>query len=890
MLQRSFVLLLLLAPAAAAQDAVKAPAFDAEWIGFDASQADTARWPRAFRAGDLDGDGDLDYAVSHGASMPAVTVHLNRGDGSFEDPAYHDTPGSFWEDLGDLELGDLDRDGDLDVVVANHGNAGTSERIFVLRNLGAGTLGAAETYPTGEGPQGVELADLDGDGWLDVVVTLYGYIGQGSQVAIHRNDGAGGLLPAVNVTVAASPWRVEAGDLDGDGDQDLAVACEAETISVLLNQGGGFARQDYQVFATPWETKYQCGVALGDVDGDGDLDMAYTSNKCGFESFSGAGAIGVLHNAGDGSFGAPLKLATLLETQGGASVTLADWNRDGRLDVASAHEFDGEWMVFASNASGGYDPPQRFFAAASALQIDASDVDGDGHPDLVVLGRDSLELCVYRNPGDGEFFKDPYHVFKETISGIFDPIVSSGLSAADIDGDGDLDLGMSWAKIQGLNGGQAILRNLGGGAFQNETYDTPAGAANFAFADVDVDGDPDMLSTDAFSSRLRRRFNDGAGVFGPETAWPFAGVDDLGAADLDGDGDPDAAGVSWGTLSVARNDGGGGFAQVAHFDLATFGDALAIGDVDLDGDLDVFTNTHNVGCETSLNQGGGTFAAPIPAATDWAPKNVALADVDADGTLDAVVTCWSDDAHGHGVMQTLHGYGDGGFAPPKTYLGSHQIGTSSNAGEIAVVDHDGDGDLDVTAANYWSNDVSTWENLGDGTFGPQVRYASGPSSWGAVGGDFDGDGFDDVAIGITIGPAIDFYPAAVILESNGTGAWVDLGYALKGAAGAARLAGTTPLEPGVPVTLSLADGPANAVGGLVFGLSPLVVPILGGTLVPSPDVIVPLATDASGAAAFTTTWPAGLPVGGAIHAQAWTFDPSGAAGFSASNALRGTQL
>jgi hypothetical protein len=367
-------------------------------------------------------------------------------------------------------------------------------------------------------------------------------------------------------------------------------------------------------------------------------------------------------------------------------------------------------------------------------------------------------------------------------------------------------------------------------------------------------------------------------------------VDDLGAADLDGDGDPDAAGVSWATLAVARNDGGGGFAQTAYFGLSTFGDALAIGDVDADGDLDVFTNTHWAGCETSLNNGNGTFQAPIPAVTDWAPKNVTLADLDGDGTLDAAVTCWSDDDHDHGVMQFLHGYGDGSFGIPVTYLGSHQIGTASNAGELAAIDHDGDGDLDVTAANWWSNDVSTWENLGSAKFADQVRYASGPSSWGLVGGDFDGDGFDDVAVGVTIGPAIDFYPAAMILYSNGTGAWTDLGYALKGAAGAAELDGTTPLQPGQPVTLTVEKGPATSAGAFVLGLSPLTLPVLGGTLVPSPDVVVPLTTDGSGAADFTATWPSGLALGGAIFAQAWMLDPSAPQGYSASNALRGTQF
>ncbi len=117
--------------------------------------------------------------------------------------------------------------------------------------------------------------------------------------------------------------------------------------------------------------------------------------------------------------------------------------------------------------------------------------------------------------------------------------------------------------------------------------------------------------------------------------------------------------------------------------------------------------------------------------------------------------------------------------------------------------------------------------------------------------------------------------------------WTDLGQALAGTHGAPSLEATGSLAEGTLVSLSVDGALETAPAWLVVGLSELGAPFKGGTLMPAPSTVLPVATDAAGHFAVTATWPAGLPAGLAIVLQAWVKDAAGVAGFAASNAMRG---
>jgi len=209
----------------------------------------------------LDGDGDLDAVIANYGE--AQTVWVNDGTGSFS--AHATTPSFGAGSSVDVSLGDIDGDGDLDTVIANY--SGQAQTVWV--NDGAGNFGAHAVTPTfGVGNSyDVPLGDIDGDGDLDVVVAN----SAGEAETVWVNDGSGSFTahPTTASFGGGNTVDIALDDIDGDGDLDVFVANVSQPAALWLNNGAGVFADSSQSFAGG--DTY--GMRTGDVDGDGDIDV-----------------------------------------------------------------------------------------------------------------------------------------------------------------------------------------------------------------------------------------------------------------------------------------------------------------------------------------------------------------------------------------------------------------------------------------------------------------------------------------------------------------------------------------------------------------------------------------------------------------------------------------
>jgi hypothetical protein len=316
----------------------------------------------AIGLGDLDGDGDLD-AVFANMQANDSRVWLNDGAGRFLDSRQVLT-----QQGHGIAVADLDGDGDLDVFIpcASAGDHPMRSRVYL--NDGTGRL-TDSGQDLGDGQlsgNAVRLLDVEGDGDLDALVVYYQHPDR-----LYLNDGRGRF----SYSGRDLPEGAVPGDLDGDGDTDLFVRLEGSGYRTLLNDGRGTFREQWSRADT---TLWRGFVALGDVDGDGDLDAVVTDGDRQAQS-----ATRVLLNDGTGRFADSGQELPAVRV---GRVALGDLDGDGDPDLVLTSE--GEpFRVFVNDGRGRFSD-SGFIAAGNASPFGPvlGDLDGDGDLDLVIAG------------------------------------------------------------------------------------------------------------------------------------------------------------------------------------------------------------------------------------------------------------------------------------------------------------------------------------------------------------------------------------------------------------------------------------------------------------------------------------------------------------------------
>jgi hypothetical protein len=336
-------------------------------------------------------------------------------------------------------------------------------------------------------PRQVTTADLDGDGFQDVIAESDG----NAAVLYGHGDGTFDTVALYPLTAGgAAEWAwVIAVDVNGDGRRDLIGVGKPNQAAVRLNQGN-------RVFGPA--TSYPVGVLprtviSGDFNGDGALDLAVSNY--------GTPSLGVLLNRGNGTFSPMVSFPAVGKP--GVLVT-ADFNGDGILDIAMTQYDQNSVRTYFGTGNGGFTVGADYPAADHPGSIITGDFDGNGTVDLLVSNGHSNNVCVFFGNGRGFFTRSSFY-----DAGSFPHLAAT----ADLDGDGDLDLAVPNYGDSQLD----LLINDGTGAFRDSFKLAPGGLNTraTAIADFNRDGRPDVAVTNQDSSTVAIFLNDTPGFPAP---------------------------------------------------------------------------------------------------------------------------------------------------------------------------------------------------------------------------------------------------------------------------------------------------------------------------------------------------------------------------------------
>jgi hypothetical protein len=662
----------------------------------------------AAAAADLDNDGDLDIAVTN-VFANNISLFFSNGDGTYSAPLTYMTDSL----PSDIIAEDFNRDGWVDLAVLNAG----SDTISIMPGTGGGNFGPSSPY-VNFGPRTMTAGDLNGDGALDLAIVHSG------TVSVRLGDGLGSFGPSTGYAAHASARFVLAEDFDLDGDLDLAVAERTQNnVRIMLNIGDGSfdAGTLYPVGAADPYT-----LATGDFDQDGIPDLVSAN--------WGTYSVSFLKGLGNGTFDSPRIVANLAEAK---AVVSGDFNQDGRLDLAVSCN-SGLNYVLAGNGAGEFGTPRLIASITGAEECLSADFDGNGLPDLAFPETNGARLSILLNSQiqRNAAFSDPISLGAT--------VAPSESVSADFNHDGLPD----FASISGGVASRVeIFMHNANGAFLNTTTFTFGLGTDFieiAAADLNRDGDVDLLITDRGQSQVIVLMGDGTGMFtsaSPGFPVPSGPIDSV-VLDFNRDGIADiitVGNIVTPNLAVLPGVGDGTFGPAQVGVPLVSPTSVASADFNRDGapDLVIGTNTPAGSVAVHLGNGAGGFQSASVVPVSIGVDALEAGRFNADGFPDIAVIS-------EAANQALVCFGDGlgGFSAGDTYS------LAGGASSLSLGDFNADGQRDLAIGRSAAQSVEILTGSTSGTFTSIGAYVAGGAPGTPLPVDLDRDGRTDLLVAV----------------------------------------------------------------------------------------------------------------------------------------------
>lgn len=621
---------------------------------------------------DIDGDGDNDVVAASGGGI--YWYQNSNGLGSFLFPKIVTTAVS---DAGiytanSVAVGDIDNDGDIDIVSA------TYNKIAWYENLdGSGNFGAQQIiYSNGGIWRFSKMGDIDGDGDLDILASS-GDTNNGGVRWFENTDGMGNYVLKQIVTTDGGS-DIALADIDGDGDADILLGgfeFSNQKRLVKFENTDGLGTFGPRQFIGNGSSS-GAYIAVGDIDNDGDLDIAYTK-------YSSDYVLVATNTDGLGNFTS--QVIDVIDNP--RTIAIGDLNGDGDLDI-SVVASGGMVLYDNTDGQGDYNLVDSINISSSDLNIiQLFDMDNDADLDVMYYSRNRNNIA-WRENNDGLGSFSEQQIISSNIHETNDTFT------ADLDGDGDKDFlatydnGVAWFENEDGQG-QVVKQQI---------ISSRLSSACSVFAtDIDNDGDNDVLSASPFGIAIHENTN-GQGLFAiEEEIGSTNGGRVVYATDMDMDGDMDIvyaadtdtngnSKIAW--VENLTGDGNFGTEQVISTEVMR-PTSIYMADLDGDGDNDLISASYldNKIAWYENTNGNGVFGTQqVLADVLGEGYDVYAADMDNDNDLDIIATS------GSSVSWFENTNGLGNFNLQQTYS---DINNTNGFTSVLVTDVDNDGDNDI---------------------------------------------------------------------------------------------------------------------------------------------------------------------------------------------------